>query len=53
MPDDDEDDERIAITIQSLSDTALIELLQHHDDDELAELIEAELSRRKQEGGSQ
>jgi hypothetical protein len=45
MPDDDE---RMSITVQSLSDAALIKLLQHHDDDELAEIIE-----RKKEGGSQ
>jgi hypothetical protein len=49
----DDDDERMAITFQSLSDAALIKRLQHHDDDELAEMIEAELSRRKKEGGSQ
>jgi hypothetical protein len=50
MPDDD--DERTPITIQSLSDAELIKLLQLYDDDELAQMIEAELSRRKKDGGS-
>jgi hypothetical protein len=50
---DDEDDERRPITVQSLSNAELIKLLQFHDDDEFAEMIEAELARRKQEGGSQ
>jgi hypothetical protein len=53
MPGDDEDDERTPITVQSLSNVELIKLLQHHDDDEPAQMIEAELSRRKKEGGSQ
>ena len=50
---DDEDDERRPITVQSLSNAELIKLLQFHDDDELAEMIEAELARRKKEGGHQ
>jgi hypothetical protein len=50
---DDEDDERRPITVQSLSNAELIKLLQFHDDDEFAELIEAELARRKKEGGNQ
>jgi hypothetical protein len=44
---DDEDDARRPITVQSLSNTELIKLLQFHDDDEFAEMIEAELARRK------
>jgi hypothetical protein len=52
MPGDD-DIERRPITVQSLSDVELIKLLQFHDDEELAELIEAELARRKKDGGNQ
>jgi hypothetical protein len=50
---DDEDDARMPITVQSLSNAELIKLLQFHDDEEFAEMIEAELARRKREGGNQ
>ena len=50
---EDDDGVRRPITVQSLSDGELIKLLQFHDDEELAELIEAELARRKKEGGNQ
>jgi hypothetical protein len=36
-----------------LSNAQLFQLLQHQDDEELAEMIEAELEGRKKEGGSQ
>jgi hypothetical protein len=39
--------------VQSLSNAELIKLLQFHDDDEFAEMIEAELARRKMERGNQ
>jgi hypothetical protein len=50
---DDEDDARMPITVQSLSNAELIKLLQFHDDEEFAEMIEAELARRKRDGGNQ
>jgi Mg/Co/Ni transporter MgtE len=43
------DDGRI-VTIQSLSNAQLIQILQHHDDDELTQMIEEELARRKTDG---
>jgi hypothetical protein len=39
------------IALQSLSNTQLIEILQHHDgDDELTQMFEEELVRRKTDG---
>jgi hypothetical protein len=47
------DDERI-ITIQSLSNAQLIQILQAHDiDEDLTKLVEAELARRKTQGSVQ
>jgi hypothetical protein len=44
------DDGRI-VAIQSLSNAQLIQILQHHDrDDELTQMIEDELARRKTDG---
>ena len=37
---------------QSLSNAQLIQILQHHDDDELTQMIEEELARRKTDGAS-
>jgi hypothetical protein len=46
----DDDDEGVAI--QSLSDAQLIAILQHHDfDDYITRMIEAEIARRKKDGG--
>jgi hypothetical protein len=46
----DDDDEGVAI--QSLSDAQLIAILQHHDfDDYITRMIEAEIARRKKNGG--
>ena len=42
------------ITIQSRSNAQLIQILQHHDgDDDLTQMIEEELARRKTEGAPQ
>jgi hypothetical protein len=49
----DEESRGKPITVQSLSNAQLLHLLQHQDDEELAQVIEAELERRKTEGGSQ
>ena len=38
------------VTIQSLSNAQLIQILQHHDDDELTQVTEEELARRKTDG---
>jgi hypothetical protein len=39
------------LALQSLSNAQLIEILQHHDgDDELTQLVEEELARRKTDG---
>jgi len=38
------------VTIQSLSNAQLIQILQRHDDDELTQMIEEELARRKTDG---
>jgi hypothetical protein len=47
------DDERV-ITIQSLSNAQLIQILQAHDiDEDLTRLVEEELARRKTEGSLQ
>jgi hypothetical protein len=44
------DDERI-VAVQSLSNAQLIQILQHIDgDDELAQMVEGELARRKIDG---
>jgi U3 small nucleolar ribonucleoprotein component len=51
MSEDDDVPERAPLTIQSLSSAQLFELLQHQEDEELAEMIEAELERRTKEGG--
>jgi|HubBroStandDraft_1064217.scaffolds.fasta_scaffold5970828_1 hypothetical protein len=48
-----DESKRTPVTVQSLSNEQLFQLLQHQDDEELAEMIEAELERRKREGGSQ
>jgi hypothetical protein len=52
------DDEEKAITIQSLSDAQLIAILQEDDSDDsdpysIRRTIEAEIARRKKEGGAQ
>jgi hypothetical protein len=48
--DQDAEDGRV-IALQSLSNTQLIEILQHHDgDDELTQMVEEELARRKTDG---
>jgi hypothetical protein len=42
------------ITLQSLSNAQLIQILQHYDgDDDLTQMIEEELARRKTEGAPQ
>jgi len=42
------------IAVQSLSNAQLIQILQHHDgDDDLTQMIEEELARRKTEGAAQ
>jgi hypothetical protein len=42
------------IAIQSLSNAQLIQILQHHDgDDELTQMVEERLARRKTEGAPQ
>jgi hypothetical protein len=47
------EDERV-ISLQSLTNAQLIQILQHHDDDDdLTRLVEAELARRKAEGANQ
>jgi hypothetical protein len=48
--DEDAEDGRV-IALQSLSNTQLIEILQHHDgNDDLEQMIEDELARRKTDG---
>jgi hypothetical protein len=48
--DEDAEDGRV-IALQSLSNTQLIEILQHHEgDDDLAQMVEDELARRKTDG---
>jgi hypothetical protein len=46
---EENDDVRI-VAIQALSNAQLIQILQHHDDDELTRMIEEELARRKTDG---
>jgi streptomycin 6-kinase len=51
--DEDTEDGR-TIALQSLSNTQLIQILQHHDgDDDLTQMVEEELARRKTEGTPQ
>ena len=51
--DDETEDGRI-IALQSLSNAQLIQILQHHDgDDDLAQMVEEELLRRKTQGAPQ
>jgi hypothetical protein len=48
--DEDAEDGRV-VALQSLSNTQLIEILQHHDgDDDLTQMVEDELARRKTDG---
>jgi hypothetical protein len=48
--DEDAEDGRV-VALQSLSNTQLIEILQHHDgDDDLTQMVEEELTRRKTDG---
>jgi hypothetical protein len=48
--DEDAEDGRV-IALQSLSNAQLIEILQHHDgDDDLTQMVEDELTRRKTDG---
>jgi hypothetical protein len=56
MSDDEMSDDETKgapIRVQSLSNAQLLQILQHQDDEELMQLIEEELERRKKEGGSQ
>jgi hypothetical protein len=49
-----EEDQKTPITIQSLSIPQLIQILQLHDcDDELTQMVEEELARRKTGGACQ
>jgi hypothetical protein len=51
--DEDAEDGRI-VALQSLSNTQLIQILQHHDGDaDLTQMVEKELARRKTEGTRQ
>jgi hypothetical protein len=51
--DEDTEDGR-TIALQSLSNAQLIQILQHHDgDDDLTQMVEDELARRKAEGTPQ
>jgi hypothetical protein len=48
--DEDAEDGRV-IALQSLSNIQLIEILEHHDgDDEVTQMVEEELARRKTDG---
>jgi hypothetical protein len=48
---DDESEDGEIIALQSLSNTQLIQILQHHDgDDDLTQMVEDELTRRKTDG---
>jgi hypothetical protein len=50
--DEDAEDGRV-IALQSLSNTQLIEILQHHDgDDDVAQMVEEKLVRRRTDGAS-
>jgi hypothetical protein len=51
--DEDAEDGRV-VALQSLSNAQLIEILQHHDgDDDLTQMVEEELVRRRTEGTPQ
>jgi hypothetical protein len=51
---DDEAEDGKIIALQSLSNAQLIQILQHRDgNDDLAEMVEEELIRRKTQGASQ
>ena len=51
--DDETEDGRI-IALQSLSNAQLIQILQHHDgNDDLTQMVEEELVRRKTQGAPQ
>jgi hypothetical protein len=51
--DDETEDGRI-IALQSLSNAQLIQILQHHDgNDDLTQMVEEELIRRKTQGTPQ
>jgi hypothetical protein len=51
LDEDRETDGGLVIALQSLSNTELIAILQiHGDDDDLAEMVEEELERRKTDG---
>jgi hypothetical protein len=52
------DDKEKAVSIESLSDAQLIAILQQDDSDEsdpsgITRVVEAEIARRKKEGGAQ
>jgi hypothetical protein len=48
---DDEAEDGKIIALQSLSNAQLIQILQHHDgNDDLAQMVEDELTRRKTDG---
>jgi hypothetical protein len=49
----DDETKGAPIPVQSLSNAQLLQILQHQDDEELVQMIEEELERRKKEGGSQ
>jgi hypothetical protein len=51
LDDDQETDDNRIIAVPSLSNAQLIRVLQFHDgDDDLAEMVEEELARRKIDG---
>ena len=48
---DEEAEDGKIVRLQSLSNTQLIQILQHHDgDDDLTQMIEDELARRRTDG---
>jgi hypothetical protein len=48
------DDDETRARIRSLPDALLIQILQHHEfEDDITRMVEAEIARRKQEGGRQ
>ncbi len=51
---DDEAEDNKIVALQSLSNAQLIHILQHHDgNDDLAQMVEEELLRRKTQGAPQ
>ena len=51
---DDEAEDGKIIALQSLSNAQLIQILQHHDgNDDLTQMVEVELVRRKMQGAPQ